>query len=148
MPAKFVKITIALSPARVINMTAYQIWDFKDVRDRNVISEWAKLLTKQDQAKLNQKIKRLSQMDFDLAKDTKLLAGPIYKHVYKLVIHGNIMLRPLLCRGPINNEREYTLLLPAVEVSWKLPPGAVEQAEENREIVISDPNRRVPHVIS
>jgi hypothetical protein len=30
--------------------------------------------------------------------------------LYKLVIHGSVMLRPLLCRGQIHVEVEYTLL--------------------------------------
>ena len=86
----------------------YRLWDFLTERGENVILEWAKdnRLTVRDRAALNQKFARLAQIDFDLAIQTKLLAGPIYKHVYKMVIHGDVMLRPMLCRGPINNERE------------------------------------------
>ena len=84
-------------------------------------------------------------MDFELAINTKLLAGPSHTHVYKLVIHGDVMLRPMLCKGPINNDTEYTLLRGAVEIGGELPNGAPEQAEEHREIIISNPNRRCSH---
>lgn len=128
-------------------MMQYQIWDFIDSRGRNVIREWVndERLTKRDRAALNQKIKRLAQIDFELARNTKLLAGPIYRHIYKLVIHGDVMLRPMLCKGPIGIETEYSLLLGAIERGGKLPAGSAEQAEENREVIIRDHQRRIPH---
>lgn len=94
---------------------------------------------------LNQKLARFQQIDFELAIGTKLLAGPIYQHIYKLVIHGDVMLRPMLCRGPIEPEAEYTLLVGAIERGGKLPKGAPQQAEENRQTVLDDPARRARH---
>jgi hypothetical protein len=91
------------------------------------------------------KFDRLRQVDHRQAIETKLLAGPIHKHVYKLVIHGDVMLRPMLCRGPIDNDREYTLLFGAIERGGKLPAGSKERAEENRETVITDQTRRRLH---
>jgi len=104
-------------------MAEHALWDFLDTRCRNVILQWVEdeRLTKRDRAALNNKIRRLAQMDYALAVQTKLLAGPIYKHVYKLVVHTDRMLRPMLCRGPIDNETEYTFLLGAIEINWKLP---------------------------
>jgi len=55
------------------------------------------------------------------------------------------MMRPMLCRGPIDNEAEYTFLLGATEKDWKLPTGAKEQADKRRTIVINDPARRTPY---
>jgi hypothetical protein len=55
------------------------------------------------------------------------------------------MLRPLLCRGPIHLEAEYTLLLGAIEKGWRLPARALQQAEDNRLIIIDNPSRRVKH---
>jgi hypothetical protein len=128
---------------------ALNLWDFLSPppRSENVILRWVKdeKLTKRDRAVLNQKLDRLRQMDFELAIGTKLLAGPIHKHIYKLVIHGDVMLRPMLCRGPIDNASEYTLLLGAIERNWKLPPGASQQAEQNRLVVMQEPKRRRPH---
>jgi hypothetical protein len=125
----------------------YELWDFLTERHENVILKWVsnERLTVRDRAALNQKFDRLAQVDFDLAIQTKLLAGPIYKHIYKLIIHGDVMLRPMLCRGPIDNEREYTLLLGAIEKNWKLPPGSKEKAEQNRQTIIGDPKKRCAH---
>lgn len=110
--------------------------------------KWVKdeRLTARSRAMLNQKFDRLCQMDFQLAVGTKLLAGPIHKHVYKLVIHSDVMLRPMLCKGPINVDAEYTLLLGAVEKGGKLPAGSKERAESNRETILKDPTRRCSHV--
>ncbi len=128
--------------------TLLKLWDFLSPRGENVILRWVKddRLTVRDRAMLNQKLDRLCQIGFNLAIDTKLLAGPIHKHIYKLVIHGDVMLRPMLCKGPIEIAKEYTLLLGAVETGGKLPSGAMEKAEENRATVKRDPSRRCPHV--
>jgi len=125
----------------------YRLWDFRSPppRNENLILAWGRNQTKKDRAKLNQKFRRLVQMDFKLAVDTRLLAGPIYEHIYKLVIHGDVMLRPMLCKGPLENDSEYTLLLGAVEVGGKLPAGSREKAEENRNAILQDDSRRCPH---
>jgi hypothetical protein len=133
-------------PAPVLPLI--RLWDFLSPRGENVILSWVKdeKLTMRDRAALNQKLDRLSQIPFDLAIETKLLAGPIHKHIYKLVIHSDVMLRPMLCRGPIDNLGEYTLLLGAIEVGWKLPAGSKEKAADNRKTVINDQSRRCIHV--
>jgi hypothetical protein len=128
-------------------MDRFRLYDFLTARGRNAILEWVKdeRLSSRDRAMLNQKLKRLSQLDYDLAVSTKLLSGPIYRNIHKLIIHGDVMLRPMLCRGPIDNSVEYTLLLGAIEKGGKLPKGAKEEADERRTIVIDDSSRRVPH---
>jgi hypothetical protein len=125
-----------------------KLWDFLSTRDENVILRWVKddRLTVRDRAKLNQKLDRLSQMPFELAIQTKLLAGPIYKNIYKLIVHGDVMLRPMLCRGPFDIDKEYTLLLGAVETGGQLPEGSKQKAADNRESLIADRSRRCPHV--
>ncbi len=127
---------------------ALELWDFLTERGENAVLRWVRKdgLTVRDRAMLNQKLDRLCQIDFDLAKNTKLLAGPIHKDIYKLVIHADVMLRPMLCRGPISVAAEYTLLLGAVETGGKLPAGSREQAAANRVLVLSDPRRRCRHV--
>lgn len=143
---KLAKNNACVIPLRVVS--SIRLWDFLSARDENVILRWVKVdgLTVRDRAALNQKLDRLVQMPFQTAIDTKLLAGPIYKHIYKLVIHADVMLRPMLCRGPFDNAMEYTLLLGAVERGWKLPKGSMEKAESNRELLLADPSRRCQHV--
>src|SRR6202022_1141041 len=125
------------------------LWDFLSERGKNMILRWVKdgRLSVRDRAALNQKFERLVQMDFKMAIDTKLLAGPIHKsqHIYKVKIHGQVMLRPMLCKGPINNQEEYTLSGGAVETGGRLPAGSVEKAQQNRGIVMNNPQRRCPH---
>jgi len=91
-----------------------------------MILRWVKddRLSVRDRAALNQKFERLVQMDFKMAIDTKLLAGPIHKsqHIYKVKIHGQVMLRPMLCKGPINNQEEYTLLVGPWKLAGGCPP--------------------------
>jgi hypothetical protein len=125
----------------------YRLYDFITSRGRNAILEWVKRerLSSRDRAMLNQKFTRLAQVDYDLAIDTKLLAGPIYKSIYKLTIHGDVMLRPMLCRGPIKNDEEYTILLGTTERDWKLPAGSEEQADQRRTVVKNNPSRRKIH---
>lgn len=111
---------------------------------------WAndRRLSKRDRAIFNQKLDRLLQMDFKLAWDTKLLDGPVSKskHVYKLVIHGDVMMRPMLCRGPVDNEVEYTLLFGAIEKDRKLhPKDCIDRALENRSCILNDRTWRGKH---
>jgi hypothetical protein len=137
-----------MGSADAIVMSRNALWDFLDDRLKNVMVQWIKddKLTKRDCAILNQKIKRLSQEDFDLAIKTKLLAGPIHKHVYKMRMKGAVQLRPMLCRGPISIEFEYTFLLGSVETGGKLPAGSKEKASARRDVVANNVNRRTAHM--
>jgi len=132
-------------------MTRMMIWDFLSPppRRENLIQRWARedRLTVRDRARLNQKLDRLQQLEFDLAIHLHLLAGPVRKqrHIYKLVVYGDVMLRPMLCRGPLPEEMHlaYTLLLGAVEVGNRLQPdNAPAVAEERRQAVLEKPRER------
>lgn len=57
------------------------------------------------------------------------------------------MLRPMLCRGPIDNDTEYTFLVGAVETGGNLPFGSKEKAGRYRSVVIENPMRRSRHVV-
>jgi hypothetical protein len=128
-------------------MMTKQLWDFLDNRGDNVIEAWGSAQSKRDRGMLNQRFDRLTQVDFDLALGSKLLAGPIYKHVYKMQIHGDVQMRPMLCKGPLKNDDEYTLLLGAAERNWKLVPASAKtDAEHNRGLVLASPlTRRKAH---
>jgi len=126
------------------------LWDFLGTDGENTIQRWAgkERLTSRDRGKLEAKLSFLTGLDFPTAWQTKLLDGPIhkYRHIYKLVVHGAVMLRPMLCKGPINNDTEYTILQGAKEVGGRLQPeNAPERAERNREDVVRDPSRRREH---
>jgi hypothetical protein len=127
----------------------YALFDFCTPRQESVISHWvhAERLSKKDRAKLDQKLHRLSQIDFQLAIGTKMLNGPLKKDIYKLIVHGQVMMRPMLCRGPLNMNTEYTLLVGAIERDRKLEPSTcVTDATTNRNILLKDASRRIINV--
>ena len=82
----------------------------------------------------------------------QLLAGPVRSkkskkavpHIYKLRLNGDRALRPLLCKGPIDMDQEFTLLLGAVEINSVLDTDP-EDAEAIRLGIIADENTRKPH---
>lgn len=121
------------------------MYDFTDGDGRSVIAVWRSVLTARSKAQFDQKINMLATAGMDLPP--KLLAGPINKtrHIYKLKIHADVMLRPMLCKGPFAMNDEFTLLVGAKEVQNKLIPDP-SVAVENREILLKYPERRVPRV--
>ena len=125
---------------------AFALYDFIDSKGRNVMSVWAtdSGLTKRDRGALNQKLDMLEMNGFVL--HPHLLAGPIskQKHIYKMVIHGQRMLRPMLCKGPFDMDSEFTLLLGAIEINFKLDHDPSE-ATTNRCVLLDNPKRRKSH---
>jgi hypothetical protein len=112
----------------------------------NRFKEWMLTLQKPDLARLSRKLRALEDNGPYLGP--KLLAGPIKHHanIYKIIVNGRVALRPLLCRGPIDMEREFTLLNGAVERDRRfVPANAPEVAEERRQEVITDPSLRCEH---
>jgi hypothetical protein len=130
---------------------AVTLWDFLGPDRENLIQRWAnkERLSQRDRALLNQKFDFLERVGVDLALATKMLAGPVNKqrHIYKLVAHGDLMLRPMVCKGPPQDRRsEVTLLEGAVEKDRNLhPENAPERAEQNRQVISKDGQRRGPH---
>ena|SRR3989442_15562768 len=126
---------------------AWTVYDYVDARGSNDFEAWSKSLQKPELAKLNRRLKALE--DNGPALLPQMLAGPLtgYPHIYKLKMNGRVALRPLLCKGPINNETEFTLLKGAFEVGnqWQ-PASAPSEAVTRRGIVVADPRRRTPHV--
>ena len=123
------------------------IWDFQSA-DRNLIIEWADRirLGKRDRALLDQKLDALSALRFELATHTKLVAGPLNnsadKHIYKLRVSGSIMIRIMMCRGPLDGESACTLLAGATERDSRLDPGnAPVTASERRKQILTDPGK-------
>jgi hypothetical protein len=125
----------------------WTLYDYVDAHGNNDFEAWSRSLQKQELAKLNARLKVLEDNGPALAP--QMLAGPLsgYPHIYKLKMNGKIALRPLLCKGPISNETEYTLLKGAFEVGNKWQPAsAPSEAVTRRAIVIADPKRRTAHV--
>ena len=127
----------------------FGLWDFCSLAGRNLLRDWAEgeNLSARDRAVLDQKLDRLSQIDFGLARGTNLLHGPVNKklHIYKIRAMGDKAMRPLLCRGPLAVEEEYTLLEGALERDGKWDPrDAPDRAAANWD-VCRKPGRRTVH---
>jgi hypothetical protein len=119
----------------------YKIYDYVDAQGRNIIKDWTLALQKPQRAKLNAMLDKLA-----LHGDTlypNMLAGTRVSGVSKLKVHGNVQLRPLLCKGPVDIHGEYTLLAGAKEVGddWK-PADAPEKALQHKEHVKREPDKR------
>lgn len=125
---------------------AYTVWDHVDERGRNTIQGWAARLG-QDRGKFEAKVNMLRTAGFDLPP--KLLSDTRSQHIKKLRFFGlaRIQWRPMLCKGPIDNGAEATLLLGAHETGGRLVPATADHdAELLRQQVIANPTaRRRPH---
>jgi hypothetical protein len=125
----------------------WTLYDYIDGQGNNDFVAWSKDLQKPELAKLNRRLKALEDNGPALAP--QMLAGPLtgYPHIWKLKINGKIALRPLLCKGPLNNEIEFTLLKGAFEVGYQWQPASAPgEAVNRRDIVLRDAKRRTPHV--
>ena len=124
----------------------WSIYDFTDTRNESVIQKWADdiRLPERERGRLDLKVDMLSKNGETLSH--QLLAGTKSKHIKKIKVKGNIQLRPLLCRGPISMEQEFTFLLGAVERDWELEPkDALKRAEDNRQVLLRDHTRRTEY---
>jgi hypothetical protein len=125
---------------------SYDVYDFTDAKRTSVIMTWIEenKLQRRDVGQLNQKLDMLRTNGPTL--HPRLLAGPINKqrHIYKLIIHGQRMLRPMLCKGPFRMDNEYTLLLGAIEINFQLSPDP-SLATKNRNELLADKTRRTPN---
>ena len=131
---------------------AWKLFDAVDSVNVSRIVTWIakEKLGKREIGALNQKLDMLEEHGTDLPP--KLLAGPIkskkdpkmVSHVWKLKIYTDRMLRPMLCKGPIDAETEFTMLLGAIEKGGVLDTDA-KDAELVRLAIIANPKLRKDH---
>lgn len=122
----------------------FSLFDYTSENGNNEIKEWALKLQTPQRAKLNAKLDMLKS--HGLALLPELLAGTDTPGILKLKVKGKVQLRPMLCKGPIDNENEFTLLIGATERDFCLVPDkADEKANERKHIIINNPTRRCPH---
>lgn len=123
----------------------YLIFDYVNLQGVNEFKQWTTDLEKAQRAKLNEKIDKLEI--YGDALYPEMLTGTPVAGISKLRAKGNVQLRPLLCKGPVDVSKEYTLLMGAKEVGSKwVPKGAPQSANTKKQAVIADPeNRRKKH---
>jgi hypothetical protein len=92
-------------------------------------------------ARMIRKLDALRDNGPDLSSD--LLSDTPSRHIKKIRLNGRVAPRLLLCRGPVDTDQEFTLLFGCTERDRKfVPANAIAKAEEYREYVIADPQRR------
>jgi hypothetical protein len=121
--------------------TVAYLWDYLHSPERNELQEWAKgeKLGVKERAQLNSKLDLLERIGFESACVHKYVTGTSgdHNHIFKLIVKSQRMLRPMLCRGPLNTYGEVTLLCGAIEKDYKLhPPNAASRAEEHRGLIL------------
>lgn len=110
------------------------------VAGSGVLSGWE--LPTRMRAKLDAKVDMLRRAEFDasgrVSLPPALLAGPgVFKapHIYKLIVEGDLALRPMFCRGPIDANSEWTALARAIERN--------NDTRESREAAATAAQRRI-----
>lgn len=128
-------------------MAGWRLYDYVDHRGVNHLAAWSRSLDSKYRAMLHRRLKALEETEPSLVPG--LVEGPIrgHPHIYKLKIGGKVRLRVLLCKGPIDNNKELTFLMGATERDYKWdPPNAPTIAEARRQEIISNLGRRCNHV--
>lgn len=124
---------------------AYTLFDHVNIHGENTFKTWTKKLQDIQLGKLNQKLDSLAMNGDELFPLTLAPAGAA--GIFKLKVKGNVQLRPMLCRGPVNNETEYTLLLGAKEIGGKYDPKEADlKADQLKsEVKVNPAKRRIDH---
>jgi hypothetical protein len=119
---------------------AYNLFDHVNLKGRTPLSNGLKGLRGQ-LGKLNARLDTLQTAEPGLVPG--IYHPTKSPHIKKLKIRGNVQLRPRLCLGPVDVRSEFTLLLGAREIGSKDdPPNADNIAEDLRQQVKADPNKR------
>lgn len=123
----------------------FKLFDYVDLSGKNSFKKWTEGLQVTQKAKLNEKLDKLAQHGNSLYPH--MLTDTKVSGIQKLRVKGNVQLRPLLCKGPVDVLGEFTLLFGAKEVSSKLvPKDAEDKAKDIKAEVKKDPvNRRKDH---
>ncbi|MFA5300956.1 MAG: hypothetical protein WC389_22415 [Lutibacter sp.] len=113
------------------------LFDYKDSNGYNVMQAWADNMPMQsrDRGKLDNRIDILERAEPNLLPPGLLHNVRGYKHIMHLVAKGKpVTLCPMLCRGVVDFQSEFTFLFGATEKDRKyLPRNAPEIADKNRD---------------
>ena len=120
-----------------------KVYEWLDHRGKGEVSDWPRLQAAQ-KAKLDAKLDMLVGAEVDpLTKQAnlppQLLAGPNFdgqQFIYKLKCHGNVAMRPMICRGPFS-DAEWTVLCRATERDKVLTPSNAAAIAEGRRLQLS-----------
>lgn len=122
------------------------LFDFTTLDGDNVLQTWADdlPLQKRDRGRLDAKIDLLETVGDDLPP--KLLQSTKARHIMEIAANGDVAVRVMLCRGPLDMKTEFTFLYGTTEKNRKyVQRDALERADKNRSELIYTPTRRCKH---
>jgi len=130
---------------------AWQLFDFYDLRGRNVTSDWLLSLDRVMRARMKSKLQSIRT--FGGTGLPGMVTDTREPHIKEIVVNGQLALRLFLCRGPIDVRAQITLLGGGRERDsryvTKKPHITPEDAETYRQQLFADPrSRRKPHEFS
>jgi hypothetical protein len=122
---------------------AVAIYDYLNANGANPIEEFIRAsIEAKERAKLLARVQALRGSGYAILGGN-VLTDTREKHVKEIRVNGNVAVRMLMCRGPVNGNKEATLLFGAFERDNKYDPkDAPERAEKRRKEVEADPARR------
>jgi phage-related protein len=110
---------------------------------RNDIYKWAIKFNGERRGKFEEKLDTLRKHGTDVPKDLLPYLGD---GIYKLKVQGKPQLRPLLCLGVKNKDKEFTILIGVIEENDKfVPKDAIDQARERLAQLLENPDQRCEH---
>ena len=122
---------------------SYVLYDFMDARGVNRIKKWTQGLEKEGRVRLKSKFDMLEMHGEELSK--RVLTGTEKGMVKKLKVTCTRVptMRIMVCKGPLDMDKEFTILQGAIEKDDKLdPPDAVDIANQQRTEIIDCDQRK------
>ena len=128
----------------------YNLYEYVNSSGKNLFKDWREGLDKPQQIKFAVKVNLLRTWPVGTELPPGLITGTSNGHILKMRVHGQVQLRPRLCKGPIDHGREFSFLVGAVEKNFKTVPHDVDSvASTRRQEIIEDQHlRRCAYVAS
>jgi len=122
---------------------AVTIFDYLHANGMNPIEEFLReSIQANERTRLLAKIQALRSSGYSILGGN-MLTDTRQRHVKEIRVNGNVAVRMLLCRGPVDGNKEATLLIGAFERdNVYVPKNAPEIAADRRKEVAKDPDRR------
>ncbi len=122
-------------------MSEWTILDYVERTGRNKIREWLDGLPPKDQAKIDERLKAMEQLDKWSEKWVSKYEGT--DEIYEFEITGNkIQCRPL---GTYHGRRRYVILAGAIERGDKIPKRDIETAKRRLKNIRSGTGDVITH---
>jgi hypothetical protein len=133
---------LLLSSGNPDSMNPWTLYDFLDSSGGNLIRPWIDSLPTKAAAKVDARLLLMRSIRIWPEQYVSALKGWPYILEVRIISNG-VQYRPLFFYGP--ERGEVTFVLGAIE-KGKLPRRILENADDNRKIVLADRTRIGPHI--